>query len=148
MRRTLLLLVLVAAARRGGACDCMVSTLTRSFERYDYVVRARVEQVLDAARPDSPRRTVYTPPRVGYHVRLRVLRAYKGQLPPAIQVGGLGGNCDFRFAPNQEYVLFLERRDKRYLTSTCALNFRPTDTASLHQVERLAAGKTAARLSP
>lgn len=141
MKCILLITALLGAARGAGACSCITSTLARSFEQHGYVVRARVEQVLDTVQYDLYSRPVHPPFRVGYQVRLRILRTYKGTLPTSIQAGGMGSNCDFRFFPDKEYVLFLERGDKQYITSICALNFMPTDTAALRQVERLAAAK-------
>ena len=102
------LLLILATAITGLACDCMTSSPAESLRRADAVFEGEVVRI-----ETVDNRTIYT---------FAVQKSLKGPAATEAVISGTGYNCDAQFSPGVVYRVYAHRFEGKLTSGQCSGN--------------------------
>lgn len=102
------------------SCMCEMTPLDEHLKSTKTIVVGRVVQLLDTE--EERENYIFSNPSNSYRVLIEIETVYKGRVKKSriIELGSQFSNCDIYFNNGKKYLLFLEKKGKRYFMRHCS----------------------------
>ena len=120
MKYIITILLFIVKSLNGISCDCIMTPIEKHVKKTKYIISVKVVELLDT--DDEKQEYLYSIPNHSYRVKVMVTSVLKGnfKIGQIIEINSGFSNCDIYFQDKSEYLLFLTKEQKKYLTKHCS----------------------------
>lgn len=122
LKTGLLVCLLVLCTDVSMACTCTMTPIKEHIKTTKTIVVGKVVKLLDT---EEERKDYYfSDSNRSYRILLEIETVYKGRLKKSqvIELGSTFSNCDIYYKSEEKYLLFIEKKGKRYFMRHCSYN--------------------------